>query len=138
MNADNQLDHEEIRNEICDIKENLAPKAKEFDRFMGCKNDIPMERAAKMLDYKNVGRNILYNILKDKKIISFHTEDDVKVYTVYQAYRKYFRVKATTKDIVPENGDVYTKHFTVLHVRPKGLDWLDKKMSEWGYEQNED
>jgi phage antirepressor YoqD-like protein len=140
LNKDNELKHEEINNRINDIEEQLMPYVKGFDRFMDYTGKFTMETAAKLLDYKDAGRNSLYDILESKDILWHDYIDSQKIRKVKQSYvgLGYFKVKAGIKDGISQYGNLYEIPYTQVFVTSKGLCWLDKKLNEWGYERNPD
>ena len=97
----------------------LTPKAESWNAYMDTKGNITMANLAKSLNIKDVGRNKLFEILRDNKVLRSNNEP-------YQSYvdREYFEVINGIK-----NGFKYTQ--TV--VTGKGMEWINKKVKEWGY-----
>ena len=97
----------------------LAPKAENWSAYMDTKGNITMANLAKSLNIKDIGRNKLFELLRDKKVLRSNNEP-------YQSYvdREYFEVINGIK-----NGFKYTQ--TV--VTGKGMEWINKKIKEWGY-----
>ena len=97
----------------------LTPKAENWSAYMDTKGNITMANLAKSLNIKDVGRNKLFEILRDNKVLRSNNEP-------YQTYvdRDYFEVINGVK-----NGFKYAQ--TV--VTGKGMEWINKKVKEWGY-----
>ena len=97
----------------------LTPKAENWNAYMDTKGNITMANLAKSLNIKDIGRNKLFELLRDKKVLRSNNEP-------YQSYvdREYFEVVNGIK-----NGFKYTQ--TV--VTGKGMEWINKKIKEWGY-----
>ena len=97
----------------------LTPKAENWSAYMDTKGNITMANLAKSLNIKGIGRNKLFKLLRDKKVLRSNNEP-------YQSYvdREYFEVVNGIK-----NGFKYTQ--TV--VTGKGMEWINKKIKEWGY-----
>ena len=97
----------------------LTPKAESWSAYMDTKGNITMANLAKSLNIRDVGRNKLFEILRDNKVLRSNNEP-------YQSYvdRGYFEVINGIK-----NGFKYTQ--TV--VTGKGMEWINKKVKEWGY-----
>lgn len=109
---------ESVKNQQKQIQE-LTPKAENWNAYMDAKGNITMANLAKSLNIKDVGRNKLFEILRDNKVLRYNNEP-------YQSYvdREYFEVINGIK-----NGFKYTQ--TV--VTGKGMEWINKKVKEWGY-----
>lgn len=97
----------------------LTPKAENWSAFMDTKGNITMANLAKSLNIKEVGRNKLFEILRNNDVLRYNNEP-------YQSYvdREYFELINGVK-----NGFKYTQ--TV--VTSKGMEWINKKLKEWGY-----
>jgi phage antirepressor YoqD-like protein len=97
----------------------LAPKAENWSAYMDTKGNITMANLAKSLNIKGIGRNKLFKLLRDKKVLRSNNEP-------YQSYvdREYFEVVNGIK-----NGFKYTQTI----VTGKGMEWINKKIKEWGY-----
>lgn len=99
----------------------MAPKAEFFDAVASSKTAIPIGNAAKVLEIKGVGRNKLFEILRQQKILM---HDNVP----YQEYidRGYFRTveqKYTTPD-----GETKISIKTLVYQR--GLDYIRKTIAK--------
>ena len=110
--------HNSIKEQQKKIEE-LQPLADDWSAYMDAKGNITMAKLAKSLNIKGVGRNKLFEILRDKKILRYNNEP-------YQEYvgRDYFKMVNGTR-----NGYPYTQ--TV--VTSKGMSFINKKLKEWGY-----
>ena len=97
----------------------LTPKAEDWSAFMDSKGNMTISKVAKALDIEGIGRNKLFDILRNKKVLRANNEP-------YQRYINdgYFKVVAGTN-----NGFKYTQTL----VTGKGMSWINKKMKEWGY-----
>ena len=98
----------------------MAPKAEFFDTVTGSNTAIDMALAAKTLNLP-FGRNILFQILRDKGIL------DAKNIP-YQVHRNagYFRVVESTFE--KPDGTVCVSFKTVVY--QKGLDFIRRKLGE--------
>lgn len=96
----------------------LEPKAKDWSAYMDAKGNITMSKLAKTLNIENLGRNKLFALLRTQKVLRGNNEP-------YQTYvnRGYFELSSVVK-----NG--YT--FAQTLVTPKGMSWINKKLSDWG------
>lgn len=110
--------HNSIKEQQKKIEE-LQPLADDWSAYMDAKGNITMAKLAKSLNIKGIGRNKLFEILRDKKILRYNNEP-------YQEYvgRDYFKMVNGTR-----NGYPYTQ--TV--VTSKGMSFINKKLKEWGY-----
>lgn len=95
----------------------MQPKAEFYDAVTDSKQAIPMEQVAKLLNIPNVGRNKMFEILRNKKILQ---QNNVP----YQKYidSGYFRV-IETKFTKP-NGDTCINIKTLVYRR--GIDYIRK------------
>ena len=110
--------NDNIQKQQKQIKE-LQPKADDWSAYLDSKGNITMANVAKSLNIKGVGRNNLFKILKENKILRASKEP-------YQSFvdRGYFEVLPGTK-----NGFKYNQTM----VTGKGMSYINKKMKEWGY-----
>ena len=99
----------------------MAPKADFFDQVTNSKDAIEMKEAAKVLNMPGIGRNNLFQILRDKKILMYNN-------TPFQTYidRGFFRV-IESKWVTPE-GDTKINLKTVVY--QKGLDFIRRTVAE--------
>lgn len=97
----------------------LQPKADNWSAFMDSKGNMTLSKVAKALNIKDIGRNKLFEILRDKEILRGNNEP-------YQKYvdSGYFEIGMTTK-----NGFKFPQTL----VTGKGMGYINKKLKEWGY-----
>jgi len=110
------------------IARDLMPKVMAYDIAMGTNRLIEMSAVAKVLSFRNMGRNNLFEYLKDKRILRYNNEP-------YQNYvdAGYFKVVRQTYSIPGYGGDgIYDKTM----VTQKGVDYIGKLLTEDGYERN--
>nr|DAN43857.1 MAG TPA: KilAC domain protein [Caudoviricetes sp.] len=105
----------------------VEPKVEFYDTVTGSETTIDFERAAKVLNYKGLGRNKLFQYLRDKEILMPNN-------TPYQRYidAGYFRLIKTTWNTSNNDRVIYFK--TVIY--KKGLDFLSKIIEKDGYVKN--
>lgn len=98
----------------------LEPKAEFYDAVAGSKDAISIGDMSKVLAIKGIGRNNLFAILRDKRILD---ERNVP----YQAYvdRGYFRV--IEQKFTKPNGETKINLKTLVYQR--GLDFVRKQVS---------
>lgn len=101
--------------------EEMKPKAEFYDAVAGSKNALTMEQVAKVLDIPGVGRNKLFEILRNMKILQSNN-------IPYQKYidRGYFRI-AETK-FQKANGEININIRTYVH--QKGVDFIRKQIQK--------
>lgn len=101
------------------IINDMQPKVDNWQAYMDAKGNITMSKLAKTLNIKGLGRNNLLALLRDKQVLQQNNEP-------YQTYvsRGYFEVGQVNK-----NGFKFSQTL----VTGKGMEWLNKKMNEWGY-----
>lgn len=99
----------------------LKPKADFYDDVTGSSDTISMADVAKVLNIKGIGRNKLFQVLRDKSILQ---RDN----TPYQNYvdRGYFRL-IESKYQKPD-GSTHINLKTVVY--QKGLDFIRKSVTE--------
>ena len=104
------------------IKE-MQPHVDDWSAFMDSKGNITMEKIAKALNIKDLGRNNLYKLLREKGILRHNN-------IPYQPFINsgYFKLIC---------GVYYTnygeRNYTQTLVTPKGMSYINKKIKEWGY-----
>ena len=105
------------------------PKVEFYDTVTGSDTTIDLGQAAKVLNYKGLGRNKLFQYLRDKDILMSGN-------TPYQKYvdAGYFRLIETTWNTPNNDSMIYLK--TVVY--QKGLDFLSKVIEKDGYIKNND
>ena len=103
------------------------PKVEFYDTVTGSETTIDFGQVAKVLNYKGLGRNKLFQYLRDKDILMSNN-------TPYQRYvdAGYFRLIETTWNTPNNDSMVYLK--TVIY--QKGLDFLSKIIEKDGYVKN--
>lgn len=105
------------------------PKLEFYDTVTGSDTTIDLGQTAKVLNYKGLGRNKLFQYLRDKDILMSGN-------TPYQKYvdAGYFRLIETTWNTPNNDSMIYLK--TVVY--QKGLDFLSKVIEKDGYSKNND
>ena len=100
------------------------PKVEFYDMVTGSETTIDFGQAVKVLNYKGLGRNKLFQYLRDKNILMSNN-------TPYQRYvdAGYFRLIETTWNTPNNDSMVYLK--TVIY--QKGLDFLSKIIEKDGF-----
>jgi len=95
--------------------EEMKPKAEFFDAVANSKTAIPMDQVAKVLGIKGIGRNKLFEILREKKVLD-------RGNVPYQEYvdRGYFRV--IEQKYTKPNGDTCINIKTLVY--QKGVDFI--------------
>lgn len=101
--------------------ERMKPKEEFFDTVADSKDAVDIGKAAKLLNYPNVGRNNLFSFLREHGILM---RDNVP----YQKYvdAGYFRV--IENSFVLESGDVKVNVKTLVY--QKGLDYIRRLLSK--------
>lgn len=106
------------------------PKVDYYDKVTSSKKAISMSEVAKLLKFKNfnnrpIGRNILFEILRDNNILDRFNQP-------YQKFvnQNYFEIKQTFNHY---SGEPY---YTTL-VTSKGIDFILKLLKKLGYEEYE-
>ena len=107
---------------------NSKPKVEFYDLVVESSSTFSIEEVAKTLNYKGVGRNILFKILRDNKILDTKN----KPYQVY-VDKGWFRLIETTW-LHPKSGDVMVNYKTVVYQR--GVDCIAKLLTSLGYTIN--
>ena len=113
-----------------EVIEYQKPKVDYYDKVTDSKKAVGMGEVAKLLKFKNVngrpiGRNILFNILRDNNVLDKHNQP-------YQKYinQGYFEVKQTFNSFTEE------PFYTTL-VTSKGIDYIFKLLRKLGYGEYE-
>lgn len=116
MVEDLRADLERQRKEI----EEWQPKSNNWEAYMDARGNVTMAKLAKSLNIKGIGRNNLFKLLRQKEILRSPSNEP------YQRYvdSGYFEVVHTEK-----NG----RKFSQTLVTGKGMEWINKKMHDWGY-----
>lgn len=110
--------NESIKNQQDKIKE-LQMQTQEWNVFMNKDGYTTMSKVAKSINMDGVGRNTLFKILRENKVLMRNNEP-------YQSYinRGYFKV-------VVGIGNKYPSTSTM--VTPKGMNFVSKSLRNWGY-----
>ena len=100
----------------------MKPKEEFFDAVTGSKNLISMQEVAKVLAIKGLGRNNLFELLREQKILFGKNQP-------YQQYvdRGYFKIIETRWE---KNGDIQVSLKTMVSQR--GLDFIRKTIEKVG------
>lgn len=87
-------------------------------------NTMEMSSVAKVLNYKGIGRNKMFKILRDIQILRHNNEP-------YQKYidSDYFEI--IEQEVTTDYGTMVNRKTVVTQ---KGLDYIRKKLDEEGYE----
>jgi len=104
----------------------LKPKAEVYNQLMTSETALEMSEVAKVLDYKGVGRNTLFEILRENQILRYNNEP-------YQKYvdNGYFRVIQTKYE--DKFGATNINMKTMVY--QKGVRAIMKLLDELGYVQ---
>lgn len=97
----------------------MQPGAEHWEAFGDAKGNITLSKVAKSLNIKGIGRNKLFDILRNNKVLRTNNEP-------YQRYvdSGYFEVVVGNK-----NGFKFTQTLAT----DKGMGYISDKMKEWGY-----
>ena len=99
-----------------------------YDDVTGSSTTAEIATVAKVLNFKNIGRNTLFDILRKQGIL----QKDNMPFQIY-IDRGYFRV-VESKWNTP-NGDVKVNYKTVVY--QKGINFISKLLKERGYKKTE-
>ena len=99
-----------------------------YDDVTGSSTTAEIAIVAKVLNFKNIGRNTLFDILRKQGIL----QKDNMPFQIY-VDRGYFRV-VESKWNTP-NGDVKVNYKTVVY--QKGINFISKLLKELGYKKTE-
>ena len=99
-----------------------------YDDVTGSSTTAEIAIVAKVLNFKNIGRNTLFDILRKQGILQ---KDNMPFQTYVD--RGYFRV-VESKWNTP-NGDVKVNYKTVVY--QKGINFISKLLKELGYKKTE-
>lgn len=107
--------------------EEMQPKADFYDDVADSTNTCDMQTVAKLLNYKDVGRNTLFEILRDSKILQY---DNIP----YQKYvdRGWFRL-IETKYHDKKTSEPRINFKTVVF--QKGIEKISNLLKELGYQK---
>lgn len=106
------------------INTDLVPKVDMYERVMGTDKLCDMKQVAKILNFKGMGRNNLFDYLKKKQILSEYKEP-------YQIYVNagYFKI---VEESFVNNG--YEGTYLKTVVTQKGIDYIGKLLKDDNYE----
>lgn len=104
-----------------------APKVEFFESVAESKHAIEMKAVATTLNYKKIGRNKMFEILRNNKVLQQNNQP-------YQKYVDcgYFR---TIEQKFTKNGDTCINIKTLVY--QKGLGFIRKLLNKLGYRQSE-
>lgn len=104
----------------------MRPKAEMWETAMGSERLEEMAAVAKILNFKDVGRNRLFEYLRDRNVLRSNNEP-------YQKYVDscFFKVIEQTKKV-----DDWTFLNNKTMVTQRGLEYIKKLLTEDGYEPN--
>ncbi len=116
---------EEEKEKLLIENKSMKPKVEFFDAVTGSKSAIDIGSVAKVLNFRNIGRNTLFRFLRDHKVLM---SDNIP----YQEYidRNYFRT-IEQKWRTPE-GETRITIKTVVYQR--GVDFIRKLLVKKGFE----
>lgn len=114
------------RKELEKKVEEQQPKVKFYNDVTGSDTTAEIGTVAKVLNFKSVGRNTLFDILRRQGILQ---RDNMPFQTYVD--RGYFRV-VESKWNAP-NGDVKVNYKTVVY--QKGIEYISKVLRDLGYEK---
>jgi phage antirepressor YoqD-like protein len=123
-----QLQIQKLQN-VIDILQNknaeLTVQNETWVRVSQSNNTMEMAAVAKVLNYKGLGRNKLFDILRNEKIFRYNNEP-------YQEYidRGYFEV--IEQEVSTNYGGTLINRKSV--VTQKGIDYIRKILDKLGYE----
>ena len=124
-----KLKEEMIRRQELEKKiEEQQPKVEFYNDVTGSDTTAEIGTVAKVLNFKSVGRNTLFDILRRQGILQ---RDNMPFQTYVD--RGYFRV-VESKWNAP-NGDVKVNYKTVVY--QKGINFISKLLKELGYKKTE-
>lgn len=98
--------------------ESMQPKVENWEAYMDAKGSVTISKLSKSLAIQGLGRNKLFALLRDKKVLQQNNEP-------YQTYvdKGLFQIRQVLK-----NGFKFSQ--TV--VTGEGMEWLRVKLPEWG------
>lgn len=97
--------------------EMAKPKVEFYDKVTGSSDTCEMKEVAKILNFKNIGRNTLFEILREEKVLDRQNQP-------YQKYvdAGYFRIVESKWE--DKDGDIHINLKTVVF--QKGVDFIRK------------
>lgn len=114
---------EGYKNKLSKINKELEeakPKVDRWEALMDSKGNLTISDFAKSLNIKNLGRNNMFNLLREKEILMKGNNKNLP----YQRYinQDYFTVITTERNGLKYNVTLLTS---------KGIEWLYGKLQEW-------
>ena len=103
----------------------MKPKEDFYDTVTQSNETCDFAQAAKILNFKGIGRNKLFEILRDKEILRPNNQP-------YQKYVDSGWFKVVEVSSVDRYGDLRLFYKTVIY--QKGLDKISKILLDLGYE----
>lgn len=108
------------------VATDLMPKIEMWETAMGTDKLFEMSTVAKILNYRNMGRNNLFEYLKDKKILRYNKEPYQQAVDA-----GYFKIVEQSYD-APQGIQIYRKTMATQ----KGIDYIGKLLTGDKYERN--
>lgn len=112
--------------------ERLTRELKLYHTFINCEDTITMGDAAKILSFKNVGRNKLFQILRDEGIIYLDRDGRNKPYSRYTS-AKFGYFKMTEYEYTDKYGNI--KIGTRIETSQRGMEFMRKLLLRLDYEE---
>lgn len=110
----------------------LTRELKLYHTFINCEDTITMGDAAKILSFKNVGRNKLFQILRDEGIVYLDTDGRNKPYSRYTSAKfGYFRM--TEYEYTDKYGNI--KIGTRIETSQRGMEFMRRLLLRLDYEE---
>lgn len=122
--AANQQDQIEIQKKLL---EEQKPKVEFFDTVAESKTAIEMKEVANVLNFHKVGRNTLFQILRDNKLLTHKNQP-------YQRYIDYGFFRTVEQEWQRPNGDTNINIKTLVY--QSGIDYIRKLLLKLGYKPN--
>lgn len=123
-----KLKEEKEKNRLLENKiEEQKPKVRFYDTVTKSDTHLNLEQVAKLLNYKGVGRNNLFKILREKDILTMKNFP-------YQKYVDLEYFKLIEGNYI-RKGQIEVYLQTV--VSQKGIEFIDKLLSDLGYIKGE-
>lgn len=123
-----KLKEEKEKNRLLENKiEEQKPKVRFYDTVTKSETHLNLEQVAKLLNYKGVGRNNLFKILREKDILTMKNFP-------YQKYVDLEYFKLIEGNYI-RKGQIEVYLQTV--VSQKGIEFIDKLLSDLGYIKGE-
>lgn len=112
--------------------ERLTRELKLYHTFINCEDTITMGDAAKILSFKNVGRNKLFQILRDEGVIFLDTDGRNKPYSRYTS-AKFGYFKMTEYEYTDKYGNI--KIGTRIETSQRGMEFMRRLLLRLDYEE---